>query len=216
MARDGGMYVSEKGGEPRKLIGKPVGALPLLQPCNMAADGVVLPVDSFEKELLQTEEAVYRATDGETAKMASGGGFFLSRDGETLVYLKEGRLYRAATDDPLDAVRLADAVTQAVCSADGRTIFFLIGDALFAIDGDNAPTPVAEGVERLVVTAKGHAFFTIDGVLFSCTDGETHQQVRDVKGEVKALSCIDNAVLVYDTDGEVYASTGNTRFREIK
>lgn len=112
---------------------------------------------------------------------------FVTEDQNTLLYIRNGNLYRATRKTDFEAEKLASDVVGFRASLDGKDIYYITDEAELYYSGKSEKA-IAEDVslEAFLVTNDGTAFFLIDydvdndtGTLYRCSDGKNKVRLAE-------------------------------------
>mgnify|MGYP005760282125 CR=1 FL=1 len=226
--QDDRIYISDKGGEKVKLLNS--SACFPVSPKNTAAfydyfsNTITYDVKTFGGNVVTMSDAVYYV-DGkfETEKISNiDGSVMITDDGKTVVYKKNGDLYRTAVSKPEDAVKLADDIVSFNMTSDGKKVYYINEDEeLWCKNGSSDSVKIADDVYNIVITGKDIALFLVDynsssgGTLYSCKNGKDKDKIAE-----DVTNVISGAKTAYYTvkDGDtstIFVSKGDAKFSQI-
>ncbi len=128
---------------------------------------------------------IYRVEDNEAAieKLASDiSNRYLTNDGETIYFLKNGSLRRISVDDASsEETLIKDDVKKLYVSEDGSSIYVLSkNDSLYYVDDSGEASRVADDVDSVKMTIDGVVLYTDeDDVLYYTEDGDKGVKIAD-------------------------------------
>lgn len=156
-------------------------------------------------------------------KMEGASHFFLNENGDTLLYLKSGTLYKTPVDDFSNPEVLANKVSDYCASADGETIYYMdsVG-VLWGKVGQSPANMITAYASSYAITDEGTLFFlsyrsSENNTLFACKDGKEAVKIADdvnsfaVYGDVVYYDMFCESTKKYD----IYCCEKNTEFSRL-
>lgn len=193
-AMDSKYYISVDGGE-RVKIGNYDSMKPVFPDHTSSLQGFyVYPVTTFVNTWMRySKDGTYgvgyideNLEMHEVIKNCSD--VFVTEDQNTLLYIRNGNLYRATRKTDFEAEKLASDVVRYGASLDGKDIYYITDEAELYYYSEKPNKAVAEDVslEAFFVTNDGIAFFLVDydvdnymGTLYRCSDGKNKVRLAE-------------------------------------
>lgn len=154
---------------------------------------------------------------------------FVTEDQNTLLYIRNGNLYRATRKTDFEAEKLASDVVGFRASLDGKDIYYVTDEAELYYYSEKSEKAIAEDVSLVdfLVTNDGTAFFLVDydvdnytGTLYRCSDGKNKVRLaEDVGWLVSTPKLVYYMADCYWEDsclcGNVFMSKNEKDFKKI-
>ena len=228
---DGKWYASVKGGEKIKLTSD--SSFNILSPWGNGSSfqflGDVFVVTLNNATLtncfVEMDDALYYMDKNwETEKVAKDvENAILSRDGSTVVYLKDnGKLYKATAKKPGDSVELAEDVVSFDVTSDCSAVYYINEDEeLMYQKGTKEAKQIGDDVEQISMTFDDYCLFLCDysgnsGTLYATRNGSKKEKITD---ECYDFTCALNATYLWtdydDGDFNFSVATKGTKFKAI-
>ncbi|MBR3964785.1 MAG: hypothetical protein IKJ80_05215 [Clostridia bacterium] len=179
-------YFYENGGEKVKIANN-ADSIYAMTPSAVASleDFCGAPVIIYNSS--SSSASIYRVEDNEAAieKLASDVSSryrYLTNDGETIYFLKNGSLRRISVDDASsDEILVKDGVIRILVSNDGENVYIVDkDDTLYYVDDSGETSRVADDVESVEMTIDGIVLYTDeDDVLYYTEDGDKGEKIAD-------------------------------------
>ena len=151
----------------------------------------------------------------------------ISREGKTLCYVKNDRLYKVDSKDPTNSISIADDVISAKVASDGKSIYYVDdSETLWYKNGDKDAKRIADDVDSMVMTYDDYLLFLADysyssysGILYSSKNGGEKSKISD---DAYNLS-VDGNIAYYmseysksDSTGGLYAAQAKDKFELVE
>lgn len=214
---DGKSYAVVKKGEKQKVSSS---SLSMVTPDNtqvcVNGTAVVYGVSDLRNHVFATDDGdlVYVNGKWESDKLVSNvSNGQMSKDGKTILYLKNSKVYSIKAKKGAEGKELAEDVENAGFLPDGKSFYWEDEDGVFYFQkGTGKAKKVAEDIQNTRLTHDGYLIFQSDDEWYYSKNGGKKTKLSD---EISYVSTGMDYTIYKDEDGNYYYTAKGMKFKKI-